>query len=109
MMCQCTHCKNEFHVQSAKSGPNAPLCPLCGKEFITAVSGRPFEWNFAHWLGIIALFAVLLPAAGLPLALAGIISGIKKRSVTAILLNIFALVLSAANGVYGIFFSRLTN
>lgn len=111
MMCQCIHCKKEFHVQMAKSGPNAPLCPVCGKEFIltSANTKCSFEMNVAHWIGVIALPSALLPAAGIPIAIAGIISGCKKHSVSAVFLNILALLLATANGIYGICYSRINN
>lgn len=112
MMCQCIHCKNEFHVQSAKSGSNAPLCPLCGKEIIapTPPAGKKtLEMNVAHGIAFLAFPAALLPAAGIPLSIAGIILGGKKRSITGILLNIFTLLLALANGIYGICLSRITS
>lgn len=111
MMCQCIHCKSQFHVQSAKSGPNAPLCPICGKEFIAPASEakRSFEMNFSHGIAVFALPAALIPAVGIPLAVAGLIFGGKKHSVSAVLLNILALLLAIANGAYGIYFSRITN
>ena len=111
MMCQCIHCKNEFRVQSAKSGSNAPLCPLCGKEIIAPVSVRKKtpEMNVAHGIALLAFPAALLPAAGIPLSVAGIILGCKKHSVTAVLLNILALLPALANGVYGVWLSHITN
>lgn len=109
MMCQCIHCKSEFHVKEAKSGPNAPLCPVCGKEFIVTAEKQPFEMNLSHALAMIALPCILLPAAGIPIAVAGIILGVKKHSTGAVILNILALLLALVNGIYGIYFSRSIN
>ncbi len=52
-------------------------------------------------LGIISLVAWLLPIVGLPLAIIGLILGIRKKYTPGIVLNIIGLMGSVANAAIG--------
>lgn len=52
-------------------------------------------------LGIISLIAWLLPLAGLPVSIIGLVIGIRKNYTTGIVLNIIGLVLTVANAAIG--------
>lgn len=52
-------------------------------------------------LGIISLVFWLLPLAGFPVSIVGLVLGVKKKYTTGIVLNVIGLVLTTANAAVG--------
>ena len=122
--CQCPICKGIYEAEQSWIG-HQTTCPVC-QNVITiqpangyqppmngyqppangsqpSTNGYPQQQNntAARVIGIISLFAWLLPILGLPLAIIGLVFGIKNRYNAGIVMSVIGLVLSLINAVIG--------
>lgn len=120
---QCPFCKQKFNVGSEWAGQNTQ-CPTCGKMFVIrpfetpvnpGVPAMPADSNISApqntacagkstaslVLGIINCLMWLLPIIGIPVGIAGLILGCKKRYTAGIILNAVTLTAAVVNSIIG--------
>lgn len=88
---------------------NAEICPNCGVRIQAAPLNSPIpaQNNTSYYMGIVSLFAWLLPIVGLPVSIIGLYLGYKEKEKgnnsirNGILFSTIGLILSLINAILG--------